>query len=554
MLLFLVVLAPMLPTHAAGPDELLSSWAAGLVPAGMPPTAYVPHAPILINSDVEFLLPSNGVVAGSGTADDPYIIRGWAIAAASEPASNAISIKNTRKHVVVTDNHLASIANWGIRVENVENLRIASNVIYGIGGIGGASSRQLTVLGNEVTAANSGIVIVQVADTRADSNRVSCATFAALAASGTNISIVGNTLSCSDGTALQIEGGTDIRALGNLLTDSADAAWVDDTSGLDFVGNVVSGNDRGVNLDDLHDFDIRENYAHDNGKTAFSLWIRNDSPRGAFVNNTVERTDRALDLLGYPKPFNVAWSGNSVDGRPALLFEGLRDAAIDGGGARAAFLMVVDSENTTLRNWVVDESAYAAVQIIGGERVTARDMVLNHTNLVVAYGKDHVVESNTFTNGSSPPITVWSEGTRLLRNVITGAGIGIDMDIPSPEKAGPARGPGAPKDIHILDNNVSVLWAALRAWYVDGMEVRGNTFDSGDTGVYLRGSSGVTINHNTITGDLQSLTRSHWTEADGMVDGRWNWWGSPDGPNPSNGQEAGVNYVPWLDAPLAPSS
>ena len=74
-------------------------WVAPIVGLAGPPgpaPAYTPHAPIQIFSNGDFTA-ANGVVRGSGTAGDPYMIEGWEIAA----ASSGIAIRDTDKFFVI---------------------------------------------------------------------------------------------------------------------------------------------------------------------------------------------------------------------------------------------------------------------------------------------------------------------------------------------------------------------------------------------------------------------------------------------------------------------
>ena len=59
--------------------------------------AYTTHAPILIASDADFT-PANGVVGGTGTPGDPFVIAGWEI---DTSTANAIDVRNTRANFVL---------------------------------------------------------------------------------------------------------------------------------------------------------------------------------------------------------------------------------------------------------------------------------------------------------------------------------------------------------------------------------------------------------------------------------------------------------------------
>lgn len=80
---------------------------AAAVPVGgaRAPTTLTPHIPIDIDGDESFLLPPaiNGVVGGSGTAEDPFVVGGWEIVPV---LGHGIRISNTTAHVVITLNHV----------------------------------------------------------------------------------------------------------------------------------------------------------------------------------------------------------------------------------------------------------------------------------------------------------------------------------------------------------------------------------------------------------------------------------------------------------------
>ena len=84
-----------------------SSFAVVLTSVPAKTTAFNLREPILITSDTEFTA-ENGVVAGSGTANDPYIIAGWEI---SIIEGNGIFITGTTAHFVISECHINGTAN-----------------------------------------------------------------------------------------------------------------------------------------------------------------------------------------------------------------------------------------------------------------------------------------------------------------------------------------------------------------------------------------------------------------------------------------------------------
>lgn len=85
-------------------------------PAAIPRASvpeYTPHAPIKIEGNEEFT-PENGVVAGSGTADDPYVISGWDIFA--RQGQDGIIIRSVTAHFVVERNRIRHDQTFGIGI------------------------------------------------------------------------------------------------------------------------------------------------------------------------------------------------------------------------------------------------------------------------------------------------------------------------------------------------------------------------------------------------------------------------------------------------------
>ncbi len=83
----------------------------------------VPYDPIYIDGNENFT-PVNGVVAGSGTLEDPYVINNWDINAEN---ANGIEIRNTTAYFIIRNCHVHGGRDNGydgIRFENVVNGRI----------------------------------------------------------------------------------------------------------------------------------------------------------------------------------------------------------------------------------------------------------------------------------------------------------------------------------------------------------------------------------------------------------------------------------------------
>ncbi|MEM3341828.1 MAG: PKD domain-containing protein [Thermoplasmata archaeon] len=113
---------------------------------------YTTHAPIRINSDTQFTS-ANGVVSGSGTESDPYIIEGWEIN--GNGGASCIWIENTNAYFIVRNCCVYGATNSGsppygagIALNNVTNGTLENNKCnnsrYGIYVYGGSSNNNVT--------------------------------------------------------------------------------------------------------------------------------------------------------------------------------------------------------------------------------------------------------------------------------------------------------------------------------------------------------------------------------------------------------------------------
>ncbi|MEN3025642.1 MAG: NosD domain-containing protein [Candidatus Methanosuratincola petrocarbonis] len=99
---------------------------------------------------------ANGVVGGSGTASDPYIIEGYAISANLTPG---IAISNTNAYFVIRNCNIQGT--WlysGIMLQNATNGRVENNTITGcLDGIMIYYSSKIDVLNNSVSDSSYGV-------------------------------------------------------------------------------------------------------------------------------------------------------------------------------------------------------------------------------------------------------------------------------------------------------------------------------------------------------------------------------------------------------------
>ena len=94
------------------------------------PTRYTSHLPIEIINDTAFTS-ENGVIGGTGSAIDPYIISGWFI---DVTGTTGIRIMNTRNHVTIRNCSFTggSPLEWGIVIREASNTTIENCTFYNL--------------------------------------------------------------------------------------------------------------------------------------------------------------------------------------------------------------------------------------------------------------------------------------------------------------------------------------------------------------------------------------------------------------------------------------
>lgn len=247
------------------------------------------HAPILINGNDQFTS-DNGVVAGSGTSDDPYIISGWTISS----GDYGIEIRNTDAYFTITDvtiigaysgigfislsnglvqNSHITVNGQGILVDSSDSFQLAdnnlhaggrvislrmdssfdisNNVLYGgthvifgsnvsdasiVGNTGGAESgirldsfSGVLVSQNTITG-HTPVDVSNCGDVTIDSNTASASSYGIFVSRCTNVSVTNNNATSVSGS------------------HSDAGIWLSESDNIDVSSNSLSNNSNGILL------------------------------------------------------------------------------------------------------------------------------------------------------------------------------------------------------------------------------------------------------------------------------------------------------------------
>ncbi|MEM3525732.1 MAG: NosD domain-containing protein, partial [Thermoplasmata archaeon] len=342
-----------------------------------------PHAPIRINGDADFT-PINGVVSGSGTLNDPYIIENWDIDAAGQGCG--IYIGNTTSYFVVRNCYVNNSSgnaaqyywNSGIALYSVVNGILGRNLIlnctsYGIY-IAGSSS-QNTVYLNTVSNNNYGIYLSSSTLNRIDENNVSGNNYGVILSSSSTNRVTNNTISSNTNYGIYLATSNTNLILYNHLRNNggygvylttgsnSNAIWWNSFWQNNGAGRGVSGNCQAYDGVGANDWN---NTTRQTGNY-WSNWDGNDwASANAYP---IDGGAGASDWYPLSKPARAPIRINS-DADFTL------ENGVVGGSGTSTDPYIIDG-------WLIDGAGYGYCIYIGN---TTKDFVIENCELHDAYG------------------------------------------------------------------------------------------------------------------------------------------------------------------------
>jgi parallel beta-helix repeat protein len=544
-----------------------------------------PHAPIHVEGDqgpTGFALgeapttgepvhrPGSGVVDGSGTPEDPYVIEGWCILA---PAGvPAIAIAETNAHVEIRDNHVL-----GQDVEQPQPPEEGPDrvpeperpIAVGSVGIHLDGADNVAVRGNAVTDQRShGLVAEDVASLRLADNR----------------------LAANDGDAVRIDGGQRVALAGNDVEANADCGvCANDTRQLTVEDATVEANGGpGIDLQNVQTVDVRASTV-----SANAVGIHVDDGRALEVSgNTVEDNEAAGVHLQAADDVTVQDNTIDANGECGICLQGvdaaevrdneLADNGADGVDVRASTQVIVAANTITgsgddgIGSGLSPEERVEQVTIVGN---TVETSYASQIGLSYAHGL--TVEANTVHDGgwigirlSNGLSNVTVHGNTVTDNRFWGVPIWSGDNVTVTENRIQANGNDALRLSDLTD--VEVAQNTIRANEGIGIDVDGltrvavdaNLVRDNEAGIAVADSSQASLAGNDVEANAELALYA--TELDEPLDARENRWGHDTGP--SGGQpdacseaiadgegaallvgppptEADVCFAPWLETP-----
>jgi parallel beta-helix repeat protein len=292
--------------------------------------ACIDHPPIEITEDEgpdgfalatlptgeEIHRPGSGVVHGSGTAEDPYVIEGWCIADPLGGSDVGIRIADTDSHVLVTGNAIEDGFATGIALENADHVTIADNTVTGHDqGIVASSATDLDVEANTVSDNGerfdgNGVTVQDAFDAEIRDNQVSDNAENGIEIEGAErVDVAGNEVTGHGFDGIEIDEATDVAVRQNTLENNdGHGVYVDDTLALLVGGNAVHDNGEGIGLRESQDVVVERNNVTEHEREAVAAFRVDDV---SLSDNELADNGEGVDVT---EASAVALAGNAIAG------------------------------------------------------------------------------------------------------------------------------------------------------------------------------------------------------------------------------------------------
>ena len=439
------------------------------------------RGPISIQSDADFTA-ENGVVAGSGTAADPYVIAGGEVTAGSDDVYG-VRIENTRASFVLRGVMVqgASATNGAaIRIAFASAGRLEGCTVSGsVNGIEIVSSTGI-VMRNCVLSTNGSGLKVSGDATEQFNHDIDASNLLNNREIRYYYGLDGATISGLTTSHLTVAGSRNVTVTGNNVVDG-------DGLRLAFVtGSTVSGNsvyrttpmytEHGIFLLQSSDNTVEGNSLRNNRLAGLQLTL---SSRNVVRDNQLQSNDSGIRL--------VASDENQVSDN--VLFANVSGILLSSGS----------SGNTVADNVIFHANTKLAISLeqADGNRIERNGITDCEVGITLGeLATGNVVEANTILNGAYG-VQLFGSYNWILKNLI----------------AQESRGILCPE---------TYARSVTR-----GNEIRGNVFTDNNQDMYLNLDSVANhVGENAFLGDATNLVADYGTGNAWTIGGIGNFWGS----------------------------
>jgi len=398
-------------------------------------SGYTSHDPISIRQNSHFNS-AQGVVGGSGTPSDPYIIEGWDIDTSTRVG---ISIVDTDAHFIIRDVLIGSDtpSEWGIYLRQSANGRIERATLFGnIDAIYMYYSDNITVSDCNISSNKGGIWITDSSRVNLTGNRVVSNEGWPFHLSGTDIMVTRNNVSLND-EGISFSSSANVTISGNDIISSGDGITYFGSRNTTVADNLLLG---GRIRASKSDNSMIVNNTISRATLQFHYGIElDDSTNQTLRNNTM--TESSIQIWDEaPEHWNTHTidPGNTVNGKPVYYWKNVDGGTVPSGAGEvivanctnvkvegqrigngtAGILVGYSSLVVVANNTLIDNRRGILLSHTDNTTVTRNNVSHNHDGILLAFS-DHNTVSDNYASMNSNAIELYqSFGNEIVRNSV----------------------------------------------------------------------------------------------------------------------------------------
>jgi parallel beta-helix repeat protein len=548
--------------------------------------AYTTHSPILIIGNGGFTNES-GVVWGSGTESDPYIIEGWDI---NSSTANGIDLQNTYAHFTVRACHVhdGGLSYYGVSLFNCVNGTLennhCSNNVCGIRLYSGSNNNTLN---NNNCSDNSDGIAVSSGKNNTISNNTCCSNnvYGIVLTWSSDSTLSNNTCYSNNECGIYLFYSSSSNPLSNnTCSNNGYGIYLHSSSDSTLSNNTCSNNGYGIVLAWSSDSTLSNNtcssnnvygihlYYSSGGNTLSNNTCSSNNVYGIFLysssGNTLNNNsmiDDGILLLGdslYHWNTHSIDTSNTVNGKPVYYLKDQNGTTVPAGAGQ---VIIINCTNIGVKNQSLSNTD-CGIEIGFSSNILADNNTCSSNNVygIFLYSSSgNTLSNNTCSNNVYGIYLYYSSSSNTLSNntcssnnvygifLYSGSNNNtLNNNNCSDNSDGIAVSSG--KNNTISNNTCSNNGYGILLDYSSDSTLSNNTCSNNYYGIYIGSSSGNTLNNNTCVSNgwygvylFYSSNNRIWnntlidnngatdtydaSHVQAYDDGTSNWWNSTDG-------------------------
>ncbi len=267
--------------------------------------------------------PGSGVVAGMGTAEDPFLIEGWCIQTLSGPVPSpwvtaAVTIEGTDAHVVVKDNLMVNPTPVGL---------VGGDEI----GVSVGEAGNLTVADNRIFDHERGVMVRLGADGTVVQNNTVVDNAIGIDVYAEGVHAVDNTVLGTTNQGIGAWFVPEARFVGNTVEGSAaDGIWLQQSDDSIVERNTLVENHNGISVSSSMDTVLKDNHIEASVMDGLTAW----NVPGVHIDANEARDNGRLGIRAHATPGATISSNLATGNQQGIAVDQTSDVSLMANTAR----------------------------------------------------------------------------------------------------------------------------------------------------------------------------------------------------------------------------